>query len=397
MNKVAPRIAVVGSGPAGLMAADVVSAAGFSVSIFERRRGPGRKLLVAGSTGLNVSNNLPPPLFFRQYRGATPEFWAKLFQEFSVNDWLGFLEKELGIKTFMGSSGHYFVEGMRASRVLRAWLTRLGKRGVEIHYDRELSGIETTSGGVTLEFDDKKDSFAAVCLAMGGGSWEDTPPRWPGILKAKGVEVAPFQSSNAGFHVAWPPPFLAEAEGQPLKNVVMTSERGRRQGDVTITKYGVEGMPVYHVGTTGVVHLDLEPNQSAEKILERCRAVKENLSPLRRLKKKAGLSPAASALLFHCAPEATRGELAGLVALVKNFPLVLGDPRPLEEAISSSGGLKFSELGENLSLKKLPRVFAAGEMLDWDVSTGGFLIQASVSQGRLAGKSILAALEYKSG
>lgn len=370
------------------MAADVLSEAGLRLSIFEKRKGPGRKILVAGSSGLNISNNLAPQLFVKQYSGATPQFWETLFQEFSVANWIEFVEKSLGIRTFVGTTGHYFVEGMRASRFLRAWLTRLGKRGVEIYYHQQLSDFEKTGQGVRLKFGDKSFDFTAAVFALGGGSWEEPLPVWPALFESKGIAFEPWRSSNSGFKVAWPKALLEEAEGEPLKNVVMTSPRGKRQGDIVITKYGVEGMPVYHVGQSGRVHLDLQPALTVEKIIEKCEAVKENLASLRRLKKKVALSPAANALLFHLSLPESRKDLPALAALVKKFPLDLLAPQPLPEAISSAGGVKFSELSQTLELTKFPGIYLAGEMLDWDVSTGGFLIQAAVSQGRLAGTAL---------
>lgn len=385
-------VAIVGTGPAGLMTADVVSGAGHSVSIFEKRKGAARKLLIAGSSGLNVTNSLPPAEFARHYSGP-PDFWARILGDFSPQDWIHFIES-LGIGTFKGTSGRYFVEDMKAPKFLQAWTQRLRARGVEFHFDRECVNFahDESSGKWRLQFADSSTTeFDAVCFCLGGGSYEpsENPLRWPAMFITKGVGFTEFTSSNAGFQIAWTEAFLKEAEGLPLKNITLTTRKGRRQGDAVITKYGMEGTPVYAVGVSGAATLDLKPDLSVEQILVKCRTVKENLSPIRRVKKQLKLSPAALALLFHFTPEPVLKDLERLARHIKEFPLELLGARPLAEAISSAGGLHLSELDEKLMLGKFPGIFAAGEMLDWDAPTGGFLIQACVSQGSSAGKGIL--------
>lgn len=370
------------------MAADVLSMAGHSVSLFEKRKGPGRKLLVAGSSGLNISNAIGPKEFVRQYRGGTEEFWAQLFKIFSVRDWLSFIEKELHQKTFLGSSGHYFVEGMRASRLLRAWIHRLANQGVNFFYHHELIDFEVTSQGVRLDFKAKVIEYDAVGLALGGGSWEASLPEWPQMFLGKGIGFESWRPSNVGYQVAWPKGVLQEAEGLPLKNVVLSVGSQKKQGDLVITRYGIEGAPIYHLGKTGTALIDLEPNLTEAQILKKCDAVKENHSAIRRVFKKLSLCPATKAVLFHGVPPEKKQNLQELVKWIKAFPVELLGPQPLSEAISSAGGITFESFGSDLMLKKYPGVFVAGEMLAWDVPTGGFLIQGSASQGFLMGKSI---------
>jgi uncharacterized flavoprotein (TIGR03862 family) len=287
---------------------------------------------------------------------------------------------------------------MKASKLLRAWIQRLTDRGVRFRYGHELIAIEGTSADWGLRFRDQPDARASVvALALGGGSYEEAekPLRWPELLRAQGVAFHEFRPSNVGFRVAWAPEFLKEAEGQPLKNVLLTSPRGTRKGDLVITRYGLEGTPIYFVGQTGRVTLDLKPDLTLEQLESRLGAPRENLSPIRRIKKQLGLAPAALALIYHHAPrDLLRGpvRLPDLARLVQSFPLDLDGPQPLDEAISSSGGIPLSELDDQLRFRKLPGVFAAGEMLDWDAPTGGFLIQGCVSQGHRVGKGLLRTL-----
>lgn len=374
------------------MAATVVSAAGASVSLYEKRRAIGRKLLVAGSSGLNISNDLPLDEFVRHYSGP-PKFWDSLIRDFPPSRWIEFIEG-LGIGTFVGSSGRYFIEDMKAPRFLQAWRERLKNQGVEFVLGREFMGFEP--GGWLELSPDERRRFDAVCFCLGGGSWEDSLVRWPEVFKTRGVGFHEFEPSNVGYRVDWPKEFLQEAEGKPIKNAALSSTRGTRRGEVMITRYGIEGTPVYFVGETGRLSLDLFPDQSAEQILNRLKRVKENLSPVRRVKKLLNLGEAALALIFHCAPREARIDVERLVRWMKGMPLNTVGPQPLQEAISSSGGIALDELDSDLMLKKFPAFFCAGEMLDWDVPTGGFLIQGCVVQGYRAGRGILKHLNLSS-
>ncbi|MCC7441397.1 MAG: TIGR03862 family flavoprotein [Bdellovibrionales bacterium] len=396
MSSSAPSIGVVGTGPAGLMAADVLAEAGVDVTLFDKRSSPGRKLLVAGSSGLNVTNAVPLDEFVAQYTGPA-EHWNSVIGGFTPKNWLRHIENKLGTPTFLGTSGRYFVEDMKAASLLRAWTDRLHELAVHFEYGLECIGVESKGGRVTLTMrsaaGDEPHDFDAVCFALGGGSWEpkEDPLRWPALFRERGVEFEAFRPANAGYRVAWSEAFLKEAEGQPLKGVVLTTPKGSRKADAMVTRYGIEGTPVYFVGVTGPATLDLQPDLSDAKLLERLRAVKENLSPIRRVKKQLHLCPAALALIFHHTPKEVledRG-LERLVARIKAFPLELLGPQPLAEAISSGGGIRFSELDPALMLHKLPGVFAAGEMLDWEAPTGGFLIQGCVSEGVAAARGIL--------
>ncbi|OFZ02384.1 MAG: hypothetical protein A2X97_12595 [Bdellovibrionales bacterium GWA1_52_35] len=388
-------VAVIGTGPAGLMAADVIARAGHSVTIYEKSRGPGRKLLIAGSSGLNISHDDTPDEFWRNYRGPAEHF-RKLFLLFPPRAWLDFIHS-LGIKTFRGTSRRYFVEGLKASPLLRAWIMGLQEKRVQFKYSRELVDFDCMPhGSIQLRLrnadaENETETFDAVCLALGGGSYagKEKPLRWPAILKSKGIQFQDFRASNVGFEVDWSPSFLQEAEGLPLKTIVLKTSLGEKSGDLMITHYGIEGTPVYHVGQLGEVYVDLKPGLSLAEIQKKLRSIKENLAPIRKIKKQLSLCPAALALLFHGTPRELLQDSEALIRRVKRFPLVLKHTRPLEEAISSAGGLEFRELTPELMLLKFPGIFTAGEMLDWDAPTGGFLIQGCASEGFLAGKSIV--------
>ena len=380
-------VAVIGSGPAGLMAAYVVSCAGYPVTIFDKKSGPGKKLLIAGSSGLNITYESPLEEFAEHYESARN--FLETLRAFPPEKWLEFIH-QLGIETFKGTSRRYFVEGMKASHLLKLWTAALVKNGAEIVLGRECTDFEVLDSKVRIAFSDGEPFDAqAVCFCLGGGSYEpkEIPLRWPDLFIKKKIKFVPFESSNVGFQVDWPEKFLQEAEGLPLKNIVLTSSKASRSGDAVITRYGIEGTPVYFAGTFGTVRIDLKPDLSAEQVLEKLRSVRENMSSIRRAKKTLKLCPAALALLFHLSPELQ--ELPEFAASIKNFPLLLKEKQPLTEAISSSGGLDWSELDAGFGLKNYPGVFAAGEMLNWDAPTGGFWIQGCVSQGFVAGQEIV--------
>ncbi|MCX6131465.1 MAG: TIGR03862 family flavoprotein [Proteobacteria bacterium] len=385
------RIAVVGSGPAGLMAADVLASAGARVQIFEKRKGSSWKLFIAGSSGLNISNNLPFSNFASHYTGPA-DFWLRCLDAFSPQDWLDFIEKNLEIGTFLGTSGRYFVETMHAAKLVRQWRRRLEGLGVIFQFDRECIGFNQKSAMWTLNFRQNITlDFDAICFCLGGGSWEteEDPLRWPKLFQDKNIGFENFTPSNTGYELAWSTDFLKEAEGLPLKNICLRSSRGERRGDLIITNYGIEGTPVYFTGEVGQVYLDLKPDLSIQAISQKLSKAKENLSPLRRAQKYLHLSPASLALLFHMAPAKFLQSIPALSEGIKNFPLELLRPRPLRESISSQGGILWSELDQGLMLKNYPGIYCAGEMIDWDAPTGGFLIQACVAQGAWAARHIL--------
>jgi len=384
-------VAIVGSGPAALMVASVLSDAGYPPIIFEKEKGPAKKLLIAGSTGLNITYDSPLKDFHLHYRSGQ-KIISHHLREFSPQSWLDFVN-ELGIETFLGSSRRYFVKGLKASSLLHAWLKKLKKQGTQFRYSTTIKNFTVEPDGVViLQTNRGCEKYAAVVFCLGGGSYQSQPLEWPKMFVDKNISFHDFQSSNAGFEVDWKKEFLEEAEGLPLKSIHFTSAIGSMRGDLMITHHGLEGTPVYSFGQPGNITLDLKPDLDEQAIVRKMSSGTENLSPLRRAKKYLNLCPASLALLYHHGDRAALLNVQSLSMLIKKFPLVLLKPRPLEEVISSSGGIALEELNDSLMLKKLPGVFLAGEMLDWDAPTGGFLIQACVSQGRAAGNGALSFL-----
>ncbi len=393
------HVAVIGSGPAGLMAAEALASAGCRVSIWEKRKGPAWKLYIAGGSGLNITHNLPLDAFAAHYTGPQ-DFWLSCLGAFDPQAWLAFIEKEIGIGTFLGTSQRYFVETMHAAKLVRAWRRRLESRGVRFMLDHPCTDFTPREDGRWNLWRDgqlAEDSlsFDALCFCLGGGSYETEPLRWPALFSSKGIACEEILPSNTGYEVDWPLPFLKETEGQPLKNISLRSSRGERRGDLMITAYGLEGTPIYFLGEVGEVTIDLKPDLSLEAVIKKLGQSKENFSPLRRAQKQLGLCPAAKALLFHCADAEMKQDLSMMAAGIKEFRLRLKQPRPLSESISSRGGIAWSMLDQKLMFKSLPGVFAAGEMIAWDAPTGGFLIQACVSQGRWAAQGILSYLSTR--
>jgi uncharacterized flavoprotein (TIGR03862 family) len=385
-------IAIIGSGPAALMAADVLSAANYQVIIFEKRPGPGRKIFIAGSSGLNITNDLPLEEFALQYRGADPKFWRDLLLAFGRDQWLNFLH-ELGVESFLGTSGRYFVKTMNAAMLMRLWRRRLTASRVQWHFGCEVVGVtQVENHQIELRLaDESRRRFDAVLLALGGASYEEDeePLRWPEMLRTHDIKMNSFRPSNVGYEVDWPAQFLKEASYQPLKNLSLTTSLGSMRGDLLITDYGLEGTPIYTYGTEGLAHIDLKPDLSLDQIIERLNRSKEKIKPLRLARKTLNLSDTALALLFHKSNASEILDHAAFASLIKSFPIQLLRPRPLSEAISSSGGVLMSEIDDEWMFKRIAGVFAAGEMLDWDAPTGGFLIQACVSQGFAAAQGVI--------
>jgi uncharacterized flavoprotein (TIGR03862 family) len=367
---------------------------GYKVDLFEKRAGLGRKLLIAGSSGLNITHDLPDAEFAKLYQSPSNHgFFTRSFSAFTPKNWLSFLETRLGMETFLGTSSRYFVKEMKASNLLKQWTEWLKKQGVEIYTDHEIQDFLSEKNGVTLQFKTQngpiEKSYSKACLALGGASWEDTDtPPWVSIFEKKGIVITPFQASNVGYEIDWPIKFFAECGRSPLKNIVLTTKKGSKEGELLITEYGIEGTPVYFVGSPGKAFLDLKPAWDLKEVIQKLSQGKENLSPIRRAKKFLNLSPPALAFLFHFTTEKDRSDLKNLAALIKKLPILLKGPRPLSEAISSSGGVSMVEVDQNLMLKKVPGIFLCGEMLDWDAPTGGFLIQGAVLQGVVAARAM---------
>ncbi len=383
---------VIGGGPAGLRAAEIARAAGARVIVCDGQRSVGRKFLVAGRGGLNLTHSEPVENFPSRYVDE-PDRWRDLLREFSPDD-LRAWAAELGVQTYVGTSGRVFPLGQKAAGLLRAWVRRLRASGVEFRTDSRLATLERTTDGWCAELQTSEGKFSltsnAVVLALGGASWPDTGSEgtWPAILSAHGVEIAPWTPANCGWEVDWPPALLARAEGLPLKNLTVRVAQESVSGELLITRYGLEGGALYHLGRAlramkqPSLEIDLKPQLSVEAMLKRTTAGNDARAWFGLCK----LSTAAMALVEIIYPEDCDNR-ERLIARLKNFTLRLKGPRPIAEAISSAGGVRWSELDDNLMLRKLPGVFVAGEMIDWEAPTGGYLLQGCFSTATRAGRA----------
>ena len=393
-------VAIIGAGPAGLMAAEVLSQGGLQVDVYDSMPSVGRKFLMAGKSGLNLTHSEPLQQFVARY-GARREWIEPMLKEFGANE-LRVWAQELGIETFVGTSGRVFPVNMKASPLLRAWLKRLQNNGVTIHTRHRWTGwnedrsfrFETVEGERAVKAD-------AVILALGGGSWRrlGSDGTWVPWLEQAGIKVAALKSSNCGFDVAWSDHFKEKYHGHPLKSVTLSFESFRQQGEFVITKHGVEGSLIYACsalvrdaiavrGTTNI-QLDLAPNLTREDVLKKLSKPRGSKTMASHLEKTVGIKGVKAGLLREYLSKDDFGNIAQLAEAIKSLSIPLIAPRPIDEAISSAGGVMFEELDEHLMLTKLPGVFCAGEMLDWEAPTGGYLLTACFASGRVAGRGVL--------
>ena len=398
-------IAVIGGGPAGLSAAEHLSAAGYRVTIYEAMPTVGRKFLLAGKSGLNITHSEPYERFRTRFGTANERLSAALdaWTPADVRDWAA----GLGTETFAGSSGRVFPTVMKASPLLRSWVARLTAQGVAIHPRHRWLGF--AGNGLRFQTPDGEKIIHAdaVLLALGGASW----PRlggdgaWIAPLAEKGIAVNRLHPANCGFDCDWSDLFRQRFAGAPLKSVVLTSAAGSFPGEFVISKHGIEGSAVYahsaplrdaiEIDGTAVLTIDLAPGRTAER-LERDLARQDSKASFStRLRNGAGLDGVKAALLRETIADAGRLPPQALARAIKALPLTVIRPRPIEEAISTAGGIAWDEVDDNFGLKKLPGVFAAGEMLDWEAPTGGYLLTACMATGRAAGRGIEAWLAKK--
>jgi uncharacterized flavoprotein (TIGR03862 family) len=397
------EIAIVGGGPAGLRAAEIAAAGGATVTVYDAMPSVGRKFLVAGKSGLNLTNAEPLAPFLDRYTtpGLDPAAWRMLIEGFdntALRNWAA----ELGYNTKESAGGKVFPDPMKAAPLLRAWVRRLRELGVHFSLRRQLTAI---GDGPVLTFRTAEGIEmvrpGAAVLALGGGSWPRTGSTgsWSTLLENYGIAVSTLQAANNGWESPWPEALLSDAEGLPLKNVsvrVGTDSASGEYGDLVITRYGLEGAPIYRLGPTLraatlpiVVTLDLKPDLTAETVATRLAPVRRNF--VREASRRLKLSAAATTLLKHLPDIGPWRSSVDLARTVKACPILLTGPRPLAEAISSAGGVPWTELTPSIMLKKLPGVFVAGEMVEWDAPTGGYLLQACFATGTHAGRE---ALEY---
>jgi hypothetical protein len=404
---------VVGGGPAGLMAAEALAAAGTGVDLFDAMPSVGRKFLLAGKGGLNLTHSEPMASFVGRYGGASERVaaWLAAFGPQALRDWA----RGLGVETFVGSSGRVFPGDMKAAPLLRAWLHRLRGSGVRLHMRHRWIGWGDTGAGVNeLRFATPSGPQAiaarAVVLTLGGGSWArlGSDGAWLPSLAERGVAVAPLRPSNCGFDVeGWSAHLRERFAGAPLKNVAlrcMAPDGGvfAQRGEFVLTETGIEGSLVYAasaflrdtIAASGraVAEIDLLPERDAAFVRAEVARPRGSRSMSTHLKSRLGLEGVKAALLHELLPREAFADPATLAAAIKALPIPLVRPRPIDEAISTAGGVRLDELDEHCMLRRLPGVFCAGEMLDWEAPTGGYLLTGCFASGLVAGRGAAAFL-----
>jgi uncharacterized flavoprotein (TIGR03862 family) len=399
------HVAVIGGGPAGLRAAETLLQAGLRVTLFDSRPSVGRKFLMAGKSGLNLTHAEPLDDFVGRYGAAQSrlEPLVRALPPEVLRAWA----LDLGVTTFTGSSGRVFPDGMKAAPLLRAWLHRLRGLGLEIRVRHRWTGW-TPDGALAFETPDGPLSLRSdTCLlALGGGSCArlGSDGAWLPWLQSRGVEVAPLKPANCGFIVNWSPAFAERFAGQPVKTVAVSCDDGcdgflHKRGDLMVTQSGLEGGLVYALsaplrdalldGRDAILTVDLMPGRDLARVQAELEKPRQGKSLSTVLKARLGLPDVKAALLREVLPPETLKDSARLAAALKALPLPLAATRPIDEAISTAGGIRLEALDERLMLRALPGVFCAGEMLDWEAPTGGYLLTACFASGDWAARGIL--------
>lgn len=407
-NKNNFRVAVIGGGPAGLMAAQTLAmstgAATLQIDVYDAMPSVGRKFLLAGRGGMNITHAEPYEAFVARYgkRAAVLQPMLDAFGPQQVRDWV----HGLGIATFVGTSGRVFPTEMKAAPLLRAWLHRLREHGVHFHQRHRWTGwredgallLDTPDGGLAVQVD-------ATILALGGASWArlGSDGAWVPLLERQGVDVAPLVAANCGFDVHWSEHFSAKYAGDPLTTVAITSTDAngqplRKQGQFVVTASGVEGSLIYALSAalrdqiaadgSALIYLDLLPDLSDERVLDEISRPRGSRSMASHLQSRLGIKGVKAGLLRECASAAEYADPAKLARVLKMLPVRLRMPRPIDEAISTAGGVRFEAL-EGTMLKAKPGVFVAGEMVDWEAPTGGYLLTACLAGGQAAAGDVL--------
>ncbi|MGR9013617.1 MAG: TIGR03862 family flavoprotein [Gammaproteobacteria bacterium] len=401
-------VAVIGGGPAGLMAAEVLSQAGVKVNLYDAMPSVGRKFLMAGKGGMNITHSEPYDQFLSRY-GSRKTHIKPLLDSFgseALRDWV----QALGIKTFVGSSGKVFPVDMKAAPLLRAWLHRLRADGVSFHMRHQWLGWQDGLLRFLTPQGEQKISADAVLLALGGGSWArlGSTGAWLPLLEQQGVSVAALQPANCGFDVAWSDFFRSRFAGQPLKSVQATfSPTAGAEfclpGELIVTDDGVEGSLIYklsaqlreQIASTGsaVIYLDLAPGKDKQYLVDRISAPRGKHTMANYLRKRIGIDGVKAGLLREVLLKEDFADPVRLCEAIKAMPIKLVAARPIDEAISTAGGVTFEALDDHLMIRAMPGVFCAGEMLDWEAPTGGYLLTACFAGGRVAGEGVLSWLQ----
>ncbi len=407
-----PGLVVIGGGPAGLMAAEVARAAGIEVDLYEAKGSVGRKFLIAGKGGLNLTHAEPRPGFDARYRERRVEVgrWLDDFDADALREWA----RGFGIETYVGTSGRVFPMDRKAAPLLRGWVRRLRENGVRFHVHHRWLGWDD---GGNLRFDtpdgERTVRADATVLALGGGSWPElgSDGAWQAWLHDRGVDIAPLQPSNCGFDIGWSEHFASRHAGAPLKPVVAhwvdaDGIEHALQGECVVTETGIEGSLVYALSATlrdaiaqhGEVelHLDLAPGRDLERLRADLAKPRHGRSLSEHLRRHAGIDGAKAALLYETLDKQQRNDMDRIARAIKRLPLALKRPRPIAEAISSAGGVRLEAMNDALMLVAMPGVFCAGEMLDWEAPTGGYLLTACYASGLRAGRSAVAFMQSRS-
>jgi uncharacterized flavoprotein (TIGR03862 family) len=405
-----PQIAVIGGGPAGLMAAEILSQSGAAVTVYERMPSVGRKFLLAGRGGLNLTHSEPRSALLSRYGPAEPRLRAAIeaFSPDALRDWC----EGLGQPTFIGTSGRVFPVAMKASPLLRAWLRRLAEAGVTFKTRHRWEGWDE-GGGLIFSTPGGREVCPAdaAVLALGGASWPHlgSDGGWTIVLADAGVEITPLRPANCGFVANWSEIFTRRFEGEPLKNVRLSTADISLRGEALITRTGLQGAGIYALSASlreaiaasgeAILRIDLRPGVPHEA-LEKQLAAPRGRQTLSNVLRKATKLPSAAIGLLHEATLARGASLAAmgpakLAALIKSVPVRLTATAPIARAISTAGGISFDELDETFMLKHRPGVFAAGEMLDWEAPTGGYLLQACFATGVAAAQGAMQWLQQQ--
>jgi len=404
MSSPPKHVAIIGAGPAGLMAAEVLAQGGVTVTVYDAMPSAGRKFLMAGRGGLNLTHSEALPAFLARYREAMPNLKAAIeaFPPQALRDW----SEALGQETFVGSSGRVFPKAFKASPLLRAWLRRLDSMGVQLTLRHRWTGWDD-QGRLRFQAPDGLQfvEASATVLALGGASWPrlGSDGAWAETLAAKGVQILPLRPANSGFTVAWSDIFRERFEGQPLKGIALTFDRHTVRGEAIITRTGIEGGAVYALSAElreailrdgmATLNVALRPEAEIGELTAKLSVPKGKQSFSNFLRKAANLSPVAIGLLQEAAKVSGMSlsalASADLASLIQAAPVQLNGVSPIARAISTAGGIAFDELDGDFMLRRLPGVFAAGEMLDWEAPTGGYLLQASFATGVAAGRGAL--------
>lgn len=398
-------LAIIGGGPAGLMAAEVARAAGLEVDLYEGKGSVGRKFLIAGKGGLNLTHGEPRPGFDARYGSRQRDVarWLDDFDAEALREWA----RGFGVDTYIGTSGRVFPMDRKAAPLLRGWVRRLRDHGVRFHVQHRWLGWDESSALRFSTPEGERSVHAdATVLALGGGSWPElgSDGAWVPLLRQRGIDVAPLQPSNCGFDIGCSD-HVARHAGAPLKPVIahwrdLEGREHALQGECVVTATGIEGSLVYALSATlrdtiardgeATLHLDLAPGRDLARLRQDLAKPRSGRSFSEHLRRQAGITGVKAALLYEVLPKPQLDDAAAVVDAIKRLPLALRSARPIEEAISSAGGVRLEALDDALMAKAMPGVFCAGEMLDWEAPTGGYLLTACFASGLRAGRGAVA-------